>query len=159
MNNFGEHLKSIRLNKGLTINQLSLYSGISSSQLSRIETGKRGIPKPSTIEKLANALKVDYNELMKIAEYLETQVVVDSIGNEEKSTFSSQLTEKDERDIAKRVDELREDLSSATGLLFNGEPMSEEAKESLLEAMEFGIRLAKKSNKKFIPKNYRDKEE
>ncbi|MED3804977.1 helix-turn-helix domain-containing protein [Lysinibacillus xylanilyticus] len=66
---------------------------------------------------------------------------------------------KEERDIAKRMDELREDLSSATGLLFNGEPMSEEAKESLLEAMEFGIRLAKKNNKKFIPKKFRDKEE
>ncbi|MGY3186497.1 helix-turn-helix domain-containing protein [Lysinibacillus sp. TE18511] len=66
---------------------------------------------------------------------------------------------KDERDIAKRMDELRGDLSSAEGLLFNGEPMSDEAKESLLEAMEFGIRLAKKNNKKFIPKKYRDREE
>jgi len=81
-----------------------------------------------------------------------------------KSTTDTPLKEnnkfsKEERDIAKRMDELREDLSSATGLLFNGEPMSEEAKESLLEAMEFGIRLAKKNNEKYIPKKYREKEE
>ncbi len=72
---------------------------------------------------------------------------------------NNKLSSKDERDVAKRMDELREDLSSATGLLFNGEPMSEAAKESLLEAMEFGIRLAKKNNKKFIPKNNRDNED
>ncbi len=72
---------------------------------------------------------------------------------------TSSLSEKDERDIAKRMDELREDLSSGSGLLFNGEPMSDEAKESLLEAMEFGIRLAKKNNKKYIPKKYRENDE
>lgn len=63
---------------------------------------------------------------------------------------------KDERDIAKRMAELQADLASSSGLLFNGEPMSEEAKESLLEAMEFGIRLAKKNNKKYTPKKYRN---
>lgn len=70
-----------------------------------------------------------------------------------------QLTEKDERDIAKRMEELRADLTSATGLLFDGEPMSEEAVESLLEAMEFGVRTAKKVNKKYKPKKYRIDEE
>jgi len=76
-----------------------------------------------------------------------------------KTTNTTLKETKDERDIAKRMAELREDLSSATGLLFDGEPMSEEAKESLLEAMEFGVRLAKKNNKKYIPNKYRDKEE
>lgn len=160
MNNFGEHLKSIRLNKGLTINQLSLYSGISSSQLSRIETGKRGIPKPSTIEKLANALKVDYNELMKIAGYLETDTTTDYI-SEEKSTYSSQLTEKDKSDIGKRMAKIKKDLiegisdNDNTALSFMGEPMSEEAIESLLEALEHAERLAILANKKYIPKKYR----
>jgi len=76
-----------------------------------------------------------------------------------KTTNTTNKESKDERDIAKRMAELREDLSSATGLLFDGEPMSDEAKESLLEAMEFGVRLAKKNNKKYTPNKYRDKED
>ena len=66
---------------------------------------------------------------------------------------------KDERDIAKRMEQLRNDLQHAEGLAFNGEPMSEEAKEALLEAMEFGVRMAKLNNKKFIPKKYRENNE
>lgn len=75
------------------------------------------------------------------------------------SVNGKKIISKEERDIAKRMSELRSDLASATGLLFDGEPMSEEARESLLEAMEFGVRLAKKNNKKFIPKKYRDDNE
>lgn len=66
---------------------------------------------------------------------------------------------KDESDIARRMEELQRDLKSAEGLAFDGEPISDEARESLLEAMEFGVRLAKKANKKYIPKKYRDTEE
>lgn len=57
------------------------------------------------------------------------------------------------------MEQLRYDLQNAEGLAFDGEPISEESRESLLEAMEFGVRLAKKNNKKFIPKKYRDDNE
>lgn len=65
--NFGDELKRIRESKGMTVNQLAVYSGISAASISRYETGERGIPKPKTIEKLAKGLKVDYMGLMHIA--------------------------------------------------------------------------------------------
>lgn len=34
----------------LTVNQLAVYSGISSATISKIENGKRGTPKPATIK-------------------------------------------------------------------------------------------------------------
>lgn len=68
--NFGEKLKALRENKGMTINQLALYSGISAAAISRIETGKRGTPKIQNIRKLAVALKVPYHELLPMAEYI-----------------------------------------------------------------------------------------
>lgn len=71
MSEFGEYIRNLRKKKDITINQLSLYSGISASQLSRIESGKRGVPKPPTIEKLAHALKVEYSELMEKAGYID----------------------------------------------------------------------------------------
>lgn len=159
MNEFGEYVKSLRTNRGLTINQLSLYSGISSSQLSRIETGKRGIPKPTTIEKLAHALKTDYNELMQKAGYLETDNTLVDV-HEDKSIHESKLTKKDGLDIGKRMAKIRADLiegisDDKTALSFMGEPMSEEAIESLIEALEHAERLATLANKKYIPKKYR----
>ncbi len=89
----------------------------------------------------------DTNMLKQMAELYEVSLDY-LLGNKNNNNNEQNLSKKDERDVAKRMDELREDLSSASGLLFNGEPMSDEAKESLLEAMEFGIRLAKKNNKK-----------
>ncbi|WP_312505466.1 helix-turn-helix transcriptional regulator [Lysinibacillus sp.] len=159
MNEFGNYIKNIRESKNMTLNQVALYAEISAAQLSRIETGKRGTPKPQTIERIARALKVDYNELMSIAGYIETDSSIDHLSEEVNS--NPKLTEKDERDIGKRMAKIREDLiegisdDDKTALSFMGEPMSEEAIESLLEALEHAERLATLANKKYIPKKYR----
>jgi HTH-type transcriptional regulator, competence development regulator len=98
MSEFGKYIKKIRESKGLTLNQVALYSDISAAQLSRIENGKRGVPKPNTIKGIAEALKCDYNHLMKIAGYIEEETDISNVRtskNEEKvadETFDS-LTE------------------------------------------------------------------
>lgn len=136
----GSRIKEQR--KKLHYTQLQLAQKISVSP-QVISNWERGYTEPSAedIARLSNTLSCPSDYLLG------------------KTTNTSIKETKDERDIAKRMAELREDLSSATGLLFDGEPMSDEAKESLLEAMEFGVRLAKKNNKKYIPNKYRDKEE
>jgi transcriptional regulator with XRE-family HTH domain len=67
---FGEDLRRIRESRSLTVNQLALYSNISAATISRIENGKRGAPKPHNIEKLSEALKYPYEDLMRLAGYL-----------------------------------------------------------------------------------------
>lgn len=57
----------------MTVNQLAVYSGVSAASISRYETGERGTPKPPTIEKLAKGLRMDYEELMRIAGYVESE--------------------------------------------------------------------------------------
>lgn len=69
MNDFGKQLKSIRKSKGLSLNELSERTYISAAQLSRIENGQRGIPKPETMKLLAKGLDVPYEELMTKAGY------------------------------------------------------------------------------------------
>lgn len=66
---FGEVLRELRESKRLSVNQLAMYSGVSSGLISKIENKKRGTPKPETIEKLAKGLKIKYEELMSLAEY------------------------------------------------------------------------------------------
>ena len=66
------------------------------------------------------------------------------------------LTKKDERDIAKTLASLKETLENEEGLMFDGDPMSDEAKESILAAMELGLQAAKLKNKeKYTPKKYK----
>jgi transcriptional regulator with XRE-family HTH domain len=89
-NKFGSYLQQIRKAKGLGVNQLAQYSGVSAPQISRIESGKRTSPKPDTIAKLANALKVPYEELMKVAGYLE-QDSVDKKDNDENYNSLSEI--------------------------------------------------------------------
>ncbi len=66
------------------------------------------------------------------------------------------LTPRDERDIEKILDQTREQLLSQEGLMFDGQPASPEAIESILSAMQIGMELAKKKNKeKYTPKKYK----
>lgn len=67
---FGDYLKQLRVDKKMTIMQLAQESGISASQISRIENGVRGIPKPDTIQKLSKALNVSSDEMMAYAGYM-----------------------------------------------------------------------------------------
>lgn len=67
--------------------------------------------------------------------------------------------DREEKDIAKRMEQIKKEITNSDGLMFNGEPMSEEAIESLLEAMEHAVRQTQRINKKYIPKKYRDNNE
>lgn len=78
-NDFGGYLKQLRTIKGFSVNQLALYSGVSSSQLSRIENGKRGAPKPDTIKKIAESLDIPYKELMEKAGYINNEITQDAL--------------------------------------------------------------------------------
>lgn len=70
-NEFGLYIRKLRLDRKMTIRQLELYSDVSNSYLSQLENGKRGIPSPEILKKLSKGLKVDYNELMIKAGYVE----------------------------------------------------------------------------------------
>lgn len=75
MTMFGERLKELREQRSLSVNQLAIYAGVSAAAISRIENGHRGVPKPATIRKLADALKMPYEQLMDIAGYMRADEV------------------------------------------------------------------------------------
>ncbi|EEL89142.1 TPA: helix-turn-helix domain-containing protein [Bacillus nitratireducens] len=89
-------------------------------------------------------------KLQKVADYF--HVTTDYLLGREPL---NQLTNKDEKDIEKRMEEIKRDLIDSQGLMFSGEPMSEEAVDSLLDAMEYIVRQTKVINKKYIPKKHR----
>mgnify|MGYP003226919172 CR=1 FL=1 len=72
------------------------------------------------------------------------------------SDTSSELTARDEKDIAKILEHTKELLLSQEGLMFDGDPASPEAINSILDAMQIGMEMAKKKNKeKYTPKKYK----
>ena len=67
-----------------------------------------------------------------------------------------ELTARDEKDIAKILEQTKEQLLSQEGLMFDGDPASPEAINSILDAMQIGMEMAKKKNKeKDTPKKYK----
>lgn len=82
------------------------------------------------------------------------------MGRSEKNSVESEqtkLTEKDERDIAKDLQKIIDDLESGTSLAFDGEPMDDDTRELVLAQIERNLRTTKKhAKKKFTPKKYRD---
>lgn len=94
------------------------------------------------------------DKLKKIAEYF--GVSVDYFWGNDCNKKAPILTEKDERDIAKNLDKIMDQLEHGGDLMFDGDPMSDEARESIKAAMKLGLEAAKSKNKaRFTPKKYR----
>lgn len=95
-------------------------------------------------------------KLQIIADYFHVSVDY-LIGNEPKDT--PVLTEKDERDISKRLDRTLADLENAQGgLMFDGEPLDDLTKELLIASLKKDLEISKKiAKQKYTPKKYRTK--
>jgi transcriptional regulator with XRE-family HTH domain len=138
LSTLGERLRIARERKGYSQTEVYRRTNINNKTLSRYELDGSE-PDLETLKLLSELYEADY-------EWLST------------GGTSTTNSNKDEIDIAKRMEQIRKDLTSEDGLLFNGEPMSEEAIESFLEAMEYAVRQTQRINKKFIPKKYREKD-
>lgn len=134
-------LRILRKNKGLSMKELGEIIGVAESTVSQYETGKR---------------EPDFETLLKLGEYFNVSVDYLLRGDIAQNEKSPALTKRDERDIAKKLKELKETIENQDGLMFDGDPMSDEAKESILAAMELGLQAAKLKNKeKYTPKKYK----
>lgn len=76
---------------------------------------------------------------------------------EEKSDQAIELTKKDEKDIAKRLEQTLDQLESdQDGLMFSGESLDDETRELLKASLQNSITIAKiNAKQKFTPKKYR----
>lgn len=127
---FGEYLKKLREKRGFSIRKLALAAGVSNSYLSQIETGQRGIPSHRILRKLARPLKVDYEELLRVAGYL--------VLREGQYIFLE-----DNKYSSEPILDL-EELLQLPRLRFKGVLLDEEEKEEFLEILEFSWKLFQK---------------
>lgn len=145
--NIGEFIKKLREERKLSINQLALYSDVSAAHISRIERGLRE-PSPEILKKVSQALKVPYEDLMKIAGYLDQQ---DNNLSSKEDEFITKAQEQYGYRGKKQAKELLENIRS----LFDGGELPEEDRDEFFRAITEIYFEAKEKNKKYTPKKYR----
>lgn len=125
--------------KGVTAYRVCKSTGITTATISNWKAG-RYTPKQEKMQKIADYFDVSL-------EYLMT--------GKEADRKEAELTSRDERDI-KDILSNTEQLLKQDGLMFDGDPASPEAIDSILSAMKIGMEMAKKKNKeKYTPKKYK----
>lgn len=117
-----------------------------------------GIPRGALTDlKMNRTIELSTKTLAKISTFF--HVSLDYLLGTEKET-APVLTEKDRRDVARDVRRIMEDLEHSGDLMFDGVPMSQEAKDSMAAAMKLGLEAARLKNKEtYTPKKYRKTKE
>lgn len=133
----GEIIKKLREDKEISQRKLADMLGVSPSTIGMYEQGRRS-PDNEMLLKLAKIFDVSIDYLLGTT-------------NIKTSKTHLKHESKDVTDILLRA---KEQLIKQEGLMFNGEPATPEAIQSILDAMEMGMALAKEKNKKFTPKKY-----
>ena len=67
----GEYLISARSERGVSQRELAEKCGVSSAEISRVESGKRQKPSPTMLRAIADSMVISYPYLLQLAGYLE----------------------------------------------------------------------------------------
>ncbi len=135
-----DRIKTRGEEKGYSIAKIEELAGLSPNSLYKWKTQT---PKIDKLKSIADLLDVSTDYLL---------------GRTDKKHYYD-LTEKDERDIQKDLENMIADLKNSGPLAFSkdGVEMSEATQEALIISLENALRIAKiEAKKKFTPKKYRD---
>ena len=141
---FFDSLKVACAQQGTSPTSLLKKLGMNTSSVTSWKNGV--IPSLKTVYQLAEALGIDPAQLLEGSG--ETQ------GGDTKKT--PVLTEKDKRDVARDVTRIMDSLENSGELMFDGVPMSDEARAAMAAAMRIGLEEAKRRNKEtYTPKKFK----
>ncbi len=132
--NFGEKVKTLRKEKGLTQTELGQEIGVSLRTIISYETGKSHPKKRDVYTKLAEFFNIDQ-------EYLLT----------EDEEFITEAKEK----YGSRGGKQASELVAEIGGLFAGGELSESDKDAIMRSLQEAYWNAKEENKKYTPKKHR----
>lgn len=143
MPDIGKRIKEKRIELGITQEELAAKLGYKSkTTIAKIEKGTNDITQSRVVD-FANVLNTTPAYLMG--------------WTDSDSGSTPTLNKKDEKDIAKRLEQTLDQLESdQDGLMFSGEPLDDETRELLKASLQNSITIAKiNAKQKFTPKKYR----
>lgn len=136
-----ENIMALCNEKGIKGGKMCTELGISKGLLTDLKMGRRTGLSAANAQKIASYFGVTVGYLL---------------GEEEQKEKTPVLTSKDERDIARKLESIMADLESSGDLMFDGDPMSDEAIDSIRSALKLGLEAAKLKNKEtYTPHKYR----
>ena len=141
---FFDKLQTACDRKGIAMSALLDKIDMSRGNIARWKSGLE--PKAATKQKLAEAFGIEREEL----EEREKPAPENRNG----------LSIKEQKDIARKLEKMMAELEESGDLMFDGDPASEEAKESIRNALAMGLEYARKVNReKYNPyKNKKKKD-
>ena len=140
-------IESLCKEKGTNITAMCKAAKISRAPLKELKMGRSKTLSSATLSKIAAYFGVSVDYLL---------------GNKEKPAPESRngLSIKEQKDIARKLEKMMDELEESGDLMFDGDPASEEAKESIRNALAMGLEYARKVNReKYNPyKNKKKKD-
>lgn len=140
-------IESLCKEKGTNITAMCKAAKISRAPLTELKMGRSKTLSSATLSKIAAYFGVSVDYLL---------------GNKEKPAPESRngLSIKEQKDIARKFEKMMDELEESGDLMFDGDPASEEAKESIRNALAMGLEYARKVNReKYNPyKNKKKKD-
>lgn len=132
-----DKIRTLANQHDMSLPQLEMELGLGNGTISRWKTSS---PNTDKLLKIANFFHVSMDYLL-----------------ERENEITTSLSKKDERDIAKRLENTLAELENTqNALMFSGEPLDEETRELLKASLENSIRIAKiNAKQKFTPKKYK----
>lgn len=100
MTPFGERLRALRADRGVTLTEMAAELGVSPTYLSALEHGRRGRPNWGFVQRVIQYFNViwdDAEELQRLADVSHPRVVIDTAGLSAQATL---LANRLARDIA-----------------------------------------------------------
>lgn len=133
-------IKDLVVEKGMSLAQLERVLDFSNGSIARWDKSSPSVDK---VDKVAKYFNVSLDYLL--------------CKTDRKGCYNPDLnlTDKEEKDVAKRMGKIKEQLISEQGLMFDGEILDEETAQLLLEAIEQQERMVKVINRKYTRKDYR----
>ena len=94
MTPFGDRIRRLREERGVSQKEMAAALGVSAAYLSALEHGKRGLPSWAMVQKVIGYFNViwdDAEELLRLAETSDPRVVIDTAGLSPKATELANL--------------------------------------------------------------------
>ena len=125
MDSIGYRISKARRHMNINQKELAKRANIAEGSLSRYENDIRE-PKAAALIQIADALNVSTDYLLGVSDEMEVRPT---------------LTDKTDLELEEIIDKVSEDLTSGN-VMFDGEPATKEALDSMMKAMRMGMLLA-----------------
>jgi transcriptional regulator with XRE-family HTH domain len=116
MTPFGERVRRLRRERGVSQRDMAVAIGVSPAYLSALEHGRRGVPNWGMVQKIIGFFNIiwdDAEELQRLAERSDPRIVIDTAGLSARATELSNLLAETisslgEADVEAMIRQLRE---------------------------------------------------